>query len=83
MTGLAIGFGCGFISALVSWLTSFKGGLWLSLGIIFGVTVISAAIFYFARFRPSVIGCAKRIDALGLKERMITMLELKEDDSVM
>ena len=39
-------------------------------------------ILYFAKFRPSVEELARRVDRLGLEERMVTMLQLQNDDSL-
>ena len=44
--------------------------------------IISFPIFYFKKFKMSEIQIAKRIDELGLEERVLTMVELKEDDSI-
>ena len=80
LCGLAIGFGANFISALVTWFLPFNG-LWLSLGILVVSTLIATPIFYAARFRPDDTKNARRIDRLGLEERLITMIELKNEDS--
>ena len=44
--------------------------------------IISFPLFYFKKFKMSEIQIAKRIDDLGLEERVLTMVELKEDDSI-
>ena len=58
----------------------------LVLGILLGgfafITVVTAVIFYFAKFRPTVKSNARRIDGLGLEERAITMIDYQNDDSV-
>ena len=82
LSGLAVGFIANFISAFVTWFTPFNG-LWLSLGILAGVTVAATAFFYFRIFYPSVMANARRLDKLGLEERLVTMIEYENDDSFM
>ena len=82
LAGLTVGGPVGFIIALVTWFTEAKG-LWLSIGAIIGVTAIATAIFYLLRFRMRPIDKARRIDRLGLDERLITMIEYENDDSYM
>ena len=48
LSGLVIGLACGFIASTVTWITAFNG-LWLTPAIVLAVTVVSAAIFYFAK----------------------------------
>lgn len=80
LCGLAVGFGTNFVAALVIWLLPMNG-LWISVATLLGVTAITAPIFYAKRFRPDDTMNARRIDRLGLEERLVTMVELKEDDS--
>lgn len=80
LCGLIVGLFSGFAAALVTWLTALKG-LWLSIGVTAGVTVIAAVVFYFAKFRPTVMRSARRIDSVGLEERLITMVEFENDQS--
>ncbi len=78
--GLLIGFGVNFLAALAAWLFDF-GGIWFAIGVGAGAALISAVVLYFARFRPTAAQVARRVDRLGLEERLVTMLELQEDDS--
>ena len=50
-----------------------------------GIALILAgtAVLYFAKYRPTLKQVAERTDMLGLKERVITMIEMKEDTSYM
>lgn len=80
LCGLAVGFGANFITALVTWFAPFNG-LWLSLGVLLAATAVSTALFYLKRFRPTDMSNARRIDRLGLEERLITMVELSDNDS--
>ena len=45
------------------------------------LTLVYGVLFFFLKYKPSVAETAKRVDRLGLEERMITMLELAGDDS--
>lgn len=80
LAGLAIGFAANFLTALLGWVFSF-GGIWLAIGIGAAAWAIGGVLMYFLKFKPSIEETAQRMDRLGLEERAITMLELKEDDS--
>lgn len=79
--GLLIGACTAFVAAFVSWFFGYDGGLWLSIGLLVGVTVISGVILYFTKFRVTNSLLARRIDMLGLDERIVTMMELENEDS--
>lgn len=80
LCGLAIGFAVLFVSATICWVVGFKG-IWLSI-VLFAVAVgVATTLFYFLMFSPDTKKMAKRIDELGLEERIITMTELEGDDS--
>lgn len=81
MAGFIAGFVTDFIVALVCWLCNYKYGLWLGLGLGCGVGAAIGVLLYFLKFRPDDKDVARRVDALGLEERMITMLELENDGS--
>lgn len=72
MTVLAVLFYC--IGALIVWLAP-----------IIGIVLIIAgtAVLYFAKYRPTLKQVAERTDMLGLKERVITMVEMEGDTSYM
>ncbi len=57
--------------------------LWYVAALCAGVAVgvIVAIVLYFAVFRPDTKKIARRVDKMGLEERMITMLELQNDPS--
>ncbi len=78
--GLLIGFSANFLAALAAWIFDFEG-IWIAIGIGAGIALISGVIFYFAKFRPTTQSIARRIDRLGLEERVVTMLELEHDES--
>lgn len=80
LCGLAVGFGTNFIAALTIWLLPVKG-LWISIAVLLGVTAVASLLFYAKRFRPNDTATARRIDRLDLEERLITMVELQDQDS--
>lgn len=80
--GLVLGLGCGFLTALILWFTKLDG-LILSVAAASAVTILTTLIFYVARFRPNAVKNARRLDRLGLEERLITMVEYEKDESVM
>lgn len=79
--GLMIGAGANFLAALACWLFEFEKGLWLSIGIGLAVLLVSTAILYVCRFRPTQKSVVHRVDRMGLEERTVTMMELENDDS--
>lgn len=80
--GLIVGFAGNFVAALLAWIfPSFEAGLWLAIGLLVIVTAGATVIFYFTIFRPTEERSAKRLDRLGLEERLITMLEYEDDES--
>ena len=84
--GIIIGAICGFIAALITWFTGLKPVMLcilVSLGAFLLIGAITGTIIYFVKYRPTAKSSAKRLDNLGMRERMITMLELEGDDSVM
>ena len=81
LSGLTIGLACGAVSLLALWFTTVNGIL-ISALILAAATAIGSVAFYFGKHRPTAIGSARRMDALGLEERVITMIELENVDSV-
>ena len=55
--------------------------IWLSVGISAGIVALLVPTFYFLFFRPTTRSMAKRLDSLGLEERLLTMNELVNDNS--
>ncbi len=80
LCGVTAGFAAVFVISVVSWFTAYNG-LWLSVGLGLGISAIVSVICYFVKFRPTAKDIARRVDALGLEERTITMLELENDPS--
>ena len=79
--GLA-GLGVAAVIAFVTIFVSFNG-LWTAIGAGLGVAAITTLVLYFAMFRPTEKSVAQSIDKQGFDERAITMLELKDESSVM
>ena len=80
LCGLIAGFAVAFLLGLIFWATGFKLW-WLCLVAVPVVAAGVGALCYFYKFRPTTKGIAKRVDALGLEERLLTMAELQNDDS--
>ena len=78
--GLIIGFSLLLISAAVFWLADIER-FWLCIVLWAVATATATPIFYFKAFRPTIKAIAKRVDELGLEERILTMTELEKDDS--
>lgn len=76
-----IGFAVLALTVLISWFFGFGAGLWLGLGLLVAVSAGLAPVFYCKLYRPTTKAIAKRIDELGLEERVLTMVELENDSS--
>lgn len=81
LSGAIIGFSLLAVCAAVSWLCAFKEGLWVSLALFALGLGVGTFVFYRFKYRPTTKAIAKRVDALGLEERVLTMTELENDDS--
>lgn len=80
LIGLIVGFAINVVVAIVTWCVNFNG-LWLSIGTGLAAAIVMTLALYFLRFRPTSKQIAERVDRLGLEERLITMLELENDES--
>lgn len=65
----------------IGWATAFEASVWIAVGAGVAVCILCTVILYFRVFRPTTQQIARRLDALGLEERMITMAELEKNDS--
>lgn len=72
MTVLAVSFYCFGVSAV--WLAPVIGA---------ALVITGTAVLYFAKYRPTLHQVSERTDMLGLKERVITMVETEGDASYM
>lgn len=82
LCGLAVGFFVDFAVALATYAAGVDGLLASILAGV-GAMAVSAPIFYFTLFRPRDEMMARRLDATGLDERLITMLEYRNADTEM
>ena len=79
--GAIIGFGLNAFFATLSYFISFSFGFWVSLGLLaFGLIGVTW-FCYHNYFCPTLIRNAKRLDRLGLEERLVTMLDYEKDNS--
>jgi hypothetical protein len=78
--GLAVGFGVLAVLGMLYWLMDWKSE-WVSLVVAAVVTVGATCIFYHWIFKPTTKYIARRVDDLGLHERILTMTELEGDES--
>lgn len=83
LIGCCAGAAALIIVGLLSWLLGFKAGLFVALAAFVAVTAAVSLLLYFLKFKPTVKQVARRVDELGLEERLITMVELEGDDSLM
>ena len=82
LASLIVGLSVLLVSAVAFWAFGFKHA-WIAF-IIAGVAIGGCApLFYFKKYRPSKKQVAKRVDELGLEERLLTMAELEGDNSYM
>ena len=80
--GGLIAFCISFAFAAVSWFI-FPVGFFIALAILLPGTVGLTALIYFTKYRPNTMSNARRLDRLGLEERLVTMIEYRNDDSYM
>ncbi len=84
--GLAVALGVDFALGTVLWLVgtdNLKLTILLLSVLLPAITLLAGAIFYYAKFKPTVQANARRIDSLGLEERVVTMLDYQGSDSLM
>lgn len=79
---LVIGFVAMLVVAAVTWVYEING-LWFSLLALIVAAGGLTPLFYFKRFRPNAMQIARRIDELGLEERVITMTEYSSSEDFM
>ena len=80
IAGIAIGFGINTVFAFLYWMFDF-GGIWIGLATGSLLGAACGILLYLFKYKVSEKTVAQRIDSYGLEERMITMVELSEDDS--
>ena len=80
LCGLIIGLALLFIMATSFWFFGYQNTLVIALTFVV-VTAAATVLFYHFKFRPTTKSIAKRVDALGLEERLLTMHQLEGDTS--
>ena len=80
LCGLLIGFSALVLVAGLFWLMAWKA-VWVCAPVFVVITAASAWAFYHFKFHPTTKDIARRVDELGLEERMITMTQLEGDES--
>ena len=65
---------------VIFWLTPVSG-TWFTVGTAIVLFAALTPVFYFCNYRPNDIDVARRLDSLGLEERMITQNQYANDDS--
>ena len=85
--GLAVAFCVNFILGTIFWIIGMDGKTGAVVGALcgalVGVTLVAAAVFYLLKFKPDTKDNARRIDETGLEERVVTMLDYKDSDTLM
>ena len=80
IAGLIIGFLFTLLASILSWFLGFQY-YWLSFICLPIVTLFATICFYFLHYKQTLKQMASQIDELGLEERVLTMTELKDDQS--
>ena len=80
LNGLSIGAITLFIASFIFWMTNPKL-FWIGIVLFVGVTAGASWLLYYKKYKPTTKAIARRVDDLGLEERLLTMLELENDDS--
>lgn len=79
---LTVGFLLSAIVSIISFAT-LKNILWVAI-VIWAVSSAGfAVLFYFKHYRPNIRMTAERVDEVGLEERIITMVQFKDQDNPM
>ncbi len=78
--GIISGFGLGLLFSFIFYLVVFDGLIFTIIFTILGA-VLGSFLFFKLLYRPTIKTTASRMDAIGLEERVITMIELKDSDS--
>lgn len=81
LLGASIGLAALSVIVFICWFAEFKAGLWIGLGVFAALTAGLSPLFYYKLYRPTTKAIAKRVDELGLEERVLTMVELEGDPS--
>jgi len=80
LLGASIGFCALAILGGLYWLMAWKS-VWICLLVWGAVSLFTAVLLYRWKFQPTTKYIARRVDDLGLHERILTMTELEGDES--
>ena len=80
LNGLSVGAIVLFITSFISWMVNPKL-FWVGIVLFVGITALASWLLYEKKYKPTTKAIARRVDDLGLEERLLTMLELENDDS--
>ena len=80
LCGASVGFAAMFVAATAFWLTVAKY-YWVAILVWVAVTAGVTPLFYYKKYKPTPHRLARRVDDLGLEERLLTMTQLEGDDS--
>lgn len=80
IASIIVGFTAFFVASTICWYVNEKNMLIPILSFVIPC-LASFPIWYYLGFRPSEKAIATRVDSLGLEERILTMSELKNDNS--
>lgn len=76
MLAATIAAACAVVVALIVWLLPTDASVvWIAVGLFLGLTVAVTPVIYFVKYRTTDIELARRLDRLGLSERVVTMLD--------
>ena len=81
LIGALVGLSVMFVLAGIFWYLGGKDFTWIPPVAFLGITGILFAILFIAKYRPTEKSIARRLDSLGLEERVITMQEYQTDNS--
>ena len=80
LCGLTVGFITLAVLGALFWFMGWKS-YWIGFIVWGGVSAVAIVGFYKWKFQPTTKAIARRVDELGLEERIVTMIELENDTS--
>ncbi len=80
--GIMISSVASAISSLILYIIGFNA-IYIAIVVFFATLLLATGLVYFIKYKPTDKDVARRVDLEGLKERLITMVELKDNDSFM
>ncbi len=80
LLGLIVGAAVLLVASFTVWMTE-PDLLWIAVIAFALATTGFTVLFYYKKYKPTTKAIARRVDDLGLEERLLTMTELEGDDS--